>query len=149
MADQSAVIPFLVISVIALWGIVICLAAVHIVEFLKKRVRIKAVVLDGQGGIRDEYELGKQRELLIGKSTPANLVNIDFTDSAYAGSIQEEHASLIRYGSYWYVCAKAENGMVGLRQKGGDTVYKLRRNIPYRIQCGDIIYISYEKIIIQ
>ncbi len=149
MADQSAVIPFLVISVIALWGIVICLAAVHIVEFLKKRVRIKAVVLDGQGGIRDEYELGKQRELLIGKSTPANLVNIDFSDSVYAGSIQEEHASLIRYGSCWYICAKAENGMVGLRQKGGDTVYKLRRNVPYRIQCGDIIYISYEKIILQ
>ena len=149
MAEQSAMIPFLVTSVIALWGIVICLAAVHIVEFLKKRVRIKAVVLDGQGGIRDEYELGKQRELLIGKSTPANLVNIDFSDSAYAGSIQEEHASLIRYGSCWYICAKAENGMVGLRQKGGDTVYKLRRNIPYRIQCGDMIYISYEKIIIQ
>ncbi len=87
--------------------------------------------------------------MLIGKSTPANLVNIDFSDSAYAGSIQEEHASLIRYGSCWYICAKAENGMVGLRQKGGDTVYKLRRNIPYRIQCGDIIYISYEKIILQ
>ena len=34
MADQSAVIPFLVISVIALWGIVICLAAFHIVDFL-------------------------------------------------------------------------------------------------------------------
>ncbi|NBH33647.1 hypothetical protein D3Z58_08790 [Clostridiaceae bacterium] len=149
MADQSRVVLFLVISVIPLWGIVIGLAVVHIVEFLKKRVRIKAVVLDGQGGIRDAYELGKQRELLIGKSTPANLVNIDFTDSAYASSIQEEHASLIRYGSYWYVCAKAENGMVGLRQKGGDTVYKLRRNIPYRIQCGDMIYISYEKIIIQ
>lgn len=149
MADQSWVIPFLVISVIALWGIVIVLAAVHIVEFRKKRGRIKAVVLDGQGGVRDEYELGKQRELLIGKSTPANLVNIDFSDSAYAGSIQEEHASLIRYGTYWYVCAKAENGMVGLRQSGGETVYKLRRNIPYRIQCGDIIYISYEKIMIQ
>lgn len=149
MADQSRVILFLVISVIALWGIVICLVAVHIVGFLKKRVRIKALVLDGQGGVRDEYELGKQKELLIGKSTPANLVNIDFTDSAYAGSIEEEHASLVRYGTYWYVCANADNGMVGLRQKGGDTVYKLRRNIPYRIQCGDIIYISYEKIIIQ
>ena len=149
MADQSRVILFLVISVIALWGIVICLVAVHIVGFLKKRVRIKALVLDGQGGVRDEYELGKQKELLIGKSTPANLVNIDFTDSAYAGSIEEEHASLVRYGTYWYVCAKADNGMVGLRQKGEDTVYKLRRNIPYRIQCGDIIYISYEKIIIQ
>ena len=149
MADQGRVILFLVISVIALWGIVISLAAVHIVEFLKKRVRIKAVVLDSQGRVRDEYELGKQREMLIGKSTPANLVNIDFSDSAYAGSIEEEHASLIRCGTYWYVCAKAENGMVGLRQKGNDTVYELRRDIPYRIQCGDIIYISYEKIIIQ
>ena len=39
--------------------------------------------------------------------------------------------------------------MVGLRQKGGETVYKLRRNIPYRIQKGDIVYISYEKIIIR
>ena len=149
MADQGRVILFLVISVIALWGIVISLAAVHIVEFLKKRVRIKAVVLDSQGRVRDEYELGKQREMLIGKSTPANLVNIDFSDSSYAGSIEEEHASLIRCGTYWYVCAKAENGMVGLRQKGGDTVYKLQRNIPYRIQCGDTIYISYEKIIIR
>ena len=149
MADQSRVLLFLVISVIALWGIVISLAAVHIVEFLKKRVRIKAVVLDSQGRVRDEYELGKQREMLIGKSTPANLVNIDFSDSAYAGSIEEEHASLVRYKTYWYVCAKAKNGMVGLRQKGGDTVYKLQRNIPYRIQCGDTIYISYEKIIIR
>ncbi len=149
MADPNTVILFLVISVIALWGIVICLAVFHIVEFLKKRVRMKALVLDGQGEVRDEYELGKQRELLIGKSTPSNLVNIDFSDSAYAGSIQEEHASLVRYGAYWYICARANNGMVGLRQKGGDTVYKLRRNIPYRIQCGDIIYISYEKIIIR
>ena len=149
MADQSRVLLFLVISVIALWGIVIGLVAVHIANFLKRRERIKALVLDSQGEIRDEYELGKQKELLIGKSTPANLVNIDFSDSAYAGSIEEEHASLIRCGTYWYVCAKAENGMVGLRQKGNDTVYKLRRDIPYRIQCGDIIYISYEKIIIQ
>jgi len=149
MADQSTVNLFLVVSTIALWGIVISLVGIHIAEFLKKRSRMKALVLDGQGGVRDEYVLGKRPKLLIGKSTPANPVDIDFSDSAYAGSIEEEHASLIQYGAYWYICAKAENGMVGLRQKGGDTVYKLRRNIPYRIQCGDIVYISYEKIVIQ
>ena len=60
MADQGRVILFLVISVIALWGIVISLAAVHIVEFLKKRVRIKAVVLDSQGRVRDEGNLRLQ-----------------------------------------------------------------------------------------
>jgi len=64
MADQGRVILFLVISVIALWGIVIGLVAVHIANFLKRRERIKALVLDSQGEIRDEYELGKQKELL-------------------------------------------------------------------------------------
>lgn len=149
MVDQSTVNLFLVVSMIALWGIVICLAGVHIAEFIKKRVRLKAVVLNGQGEVRSEYVLGKQKELLIGKSTPAKLVNIDFSDSAYAGSIEAEQASFIRYGTCWYVCAKAENGRVGLRQKGGDTVYKLKKDIPYQIRCGDIIYISYEKIVIQ
>lgn len=149
MVDQSTVNLFLVVSMIALWGIVIWLAGVHIAEYLKKRVRLKAVVLDGQGEIRNEYVLGKQNELLIGKSTPARMVNIDFSDSAYAGSIEAEQASFIRYGAYWYVCAKAENGMAGLRQKGGDTVYKLKKDIPYQVRCGDIVYISYEKILIQ
>ena len=87
MADQNGVILFLVISVIALWGIVMVLAAVYLAAFLKRRGQLKAVVLDGEGEVRDAYELGRQRELLIGKSTPANLVNIDFSDSAYAGSI--------------------------------------------------------------
>ncbi|MCI8607151.1 MAG: hypothetical protein HFG72_10150 [Hungatella sp.] len=149
MADQNGVILFLVISVIALWGIVMVLAAVYLAAFLKRRGQLKAVVLDGEGEVRDAYELGRQRELLIGKSTPANLVNIDFSDSAYAGSIEEEQASFTRYGTCWYICAKGAKGMVGLRQKGGETVYKLRRNIPYRIQKGDIVYISYEKIIIR
>jgi len=149
MADQGAVILFMVVSMIALWVMVAGLTGINIAEYLKKRTRMRAVILDSRGEARDEHELGKQKELLIGKSAPANLVNIDFSDSAYAASIEEDHAALVRNGAYWYVCAKAKNGMVGLRQKGGDTVYKLQRNIPYRIQCGDTIYISYEKIIIR
>ncbi len=149
MADQSALSIFQAVSTVALWGIVIWLVCIHITEYVKKRTRIRAVVLDGQGGIRDEHVLGKQKEVLIGKSTPARMVNIDFSDSAYAGSIQAEHASFVRYGAYWYIQAVSEQGMVGLRQKSGDTVYKLRRNIPYRIKQGDIVYISYEKIVIQ
>lgn len=35
MADQNGVILFLVISVIALWGIVMVLAAVYLAAFLK------------------------------------------------------------------------------------------------------------------
>ena len=149
MADQSTLGIFLVVSTIALWGIVIWLTCIHISEYIKKRTRIRALVMDGQGGVRDTHELGKQKELLIGKSTPAKMVNIDFSDSAYAASIEEEHAALVRYGSCWYGCARAKNGMVGLRQKEGNVVYKLRSGIPYRIQRGDMIYISYEKIVLQ
>lgn len=113
MADQSALHIFQAVSTAALWGIVIWLVCIHIAEYIKKRTRLKALILDGQGKIRDE------------------------------------HASFVRYGSYWYIRAVSEQGMVGLRQKSGDTVYKLRSNIPYRIQQGDIVYISYEKIVIQ
>lgn len=149
MADQSVLHIFQAVSTAALWGIVIWLVCIHIAEYIKKRTRLKALILDGQGKIRDEHVLGKQKEILIGKSTPARMVNIDFSDSAYAAFIREEHASFVRYGSYWYIRAVSEQGMVGLRQKSGDTVYKLRSNIPYRIQQGDIVYISYEKIVIQ
>lgn len=149
MADRSGEIIFLTVSTMALWGIVIWLVCIHIKEYVKRRVRIRALVMDGQGGIRDEYELGRQKEILIGKSVPAGMVHIDFSDSAYAGSIQEEHAAFVRYGSCWYICARAENGMVGLRQRGGDAVYKLRKDVPYRIGRGDTVYISYEKIVMQ
>lgn len=149
MKEQSAVILYLVISTTMLWIVVIGLLGIKIWELLRKRVRIKAVVMDGSGNLKEEYELGKQKEILIGKSTPANLVHIDFSDSQYASTIQEEHASFQRWGAFWYVYSKAENGMVGLKQGGSDIVYKLRRNTPYRIHRGDIVFISYEKIVIQ
>ena len=134
MADQGAVNLFMVVSMIALWVMVAGLTGIHIAEYLKKRTRMRAVILDSRGEARDEHELGKQKELLIGKSAPANLVNIDFSDSAYAASIEEDHAALVRNGAYWYVCARANNGMVGLKQKGGEPVYKLQKGILYRIQ---------------
>lgn len=149
MPDQSTVIQYIFISYILLWMIVIVLCAVKIRELLKKRVKVKAVVLDDAGQIRESLVLGKQKTVLIGKSTPANMVHIDFAESMYAASIEEEHAAFLREGSFWYVLSKAQNGMVGLKQKDGDTVYKLRRDVPYRIGRGDIVYISYEKILIQ
>ena len=87
MADQGAVNLFMVVSMIALWVMVAGLTGIHIAEYLKKRTRMRAVILDSRGEARDEHELGKQKELLIGKTAPANLVNIDFSDSAYAASI--------------------------------------------------------------
>ena len=48
--------------------------------------------------------------------------------------------------SLWDNCRYA---LRQLRQKEGNVVYKLRSGIPYRIQRGDMIYISYEKIVLQ
>lgn len=142
-------VRYLIISNALLWALVIGFLVMKIRQLLKRRGRIRAVVLNDSGGVKDEYVLDRQKELLIGKSTPSNMVNIDFSDSRYARSIEEDHACLRRSGAFWYVEARADNGMVGLKQRGKDTVYKLRRDIPYRIGSGDIIYISYEKIVIE
>lgn len=149
MMEQSSIILYLVLSTTALWLIAAVLLGMRFQEFLKNRVRLKALVLDDSGGIKDEYMLEKQKEILIGKSTPVNLVHIDFTGSRYAETIKEEHACFQRYGKFWYICSKAENGMVGLKQSGDDVVYKLRREVPYQIHHGDIVFISHEKIVIQ
>lgn len=149
MGDQSRMLTYLLLSNIALWILVMGLLIMKLSEFLKKRAQMKAVVYDNTGNVKAEYVLGKQREILIGKSTPVTMVNIDFSDSEYAKTIEELHASFWRSGTFWYVKSYAGNGMVGLKQKGGNTVYKLRKDIPYRIGIGDIIYISYEKIVIQ
>lgn len=149
MGDQNTILLALIISTSALWILVLWMAGLRVREYFGRRRKIRAVVLDDAGEVRQEAVLDRQKELIIGKSTPAGLVHIDFADSKYAPSIEEEHASFFRYQSSWYVRADAKNGMVGLKQKGKETVYKLRRGIPYRIVPGDIVYISYEKIILR
>lgn len=149
MKDQSAVLLFLVISTALLWILVLFLLTIKVREYLNSRTHLKASVMDQSGEWKDAYILSRQKEVQIGKSTPANLVAIDFSDSEYASLIENEHASFQKIGSLWYVMPKAENGMVGLKQKENPIVYKLRRGIPYRINSGDMVYISYEKILIQ
>lgn len=149
MRDQNAVVLYPVISTTLLWIAVVFLLFQTIRKFLRNRPQMKALVMDRTGAVRDEYILGNQREILIGKSTPVNLVNIDFSDSEYASTIEEEHACFQKSGALWYVLSNAENGKVGLRQQGDEIVYKLRRGVPYRVNPGDIVYISYEKIILQ
>ena len=61
MADQSALGIFLVVSTVALWGIVIWLTCIHISEYIKRRVRIRALVMDDRGGVRDTHELGNRK----------------------------------------------------------------------------------------
>lgn len=147
MGNVVVGMKYLLLSNILLWLIAAVLLVIKIYGLLKNRTQLKAVVYDGQGRVKEEHPLLKQREILIGKSTAVNMVNIDFSDSEYASSIEEEHASFKRYGACWYV--EARGAKTGLKQSGKDTVYKLRKDIPYRIKSGDIIYISYEKIVIQ
>lgn len=149
MGEQSTAILYLSISNALLWVIVLSLLGFKIHEIVKKHVRLKARVLDDSGRVREEYDLHNQKELLIGISTPANLVNIDFAGSQYAKTIEEDHAAFCRFGRDWYLFSRAKNGMVGLKRSGDDTVYKLRPDIPYQIRRGDIVFISYEKILIE
>lgn len=147
MGNIVVSMQYLLLSNILLWLIVAVLLMIKVYELIKKRTQLKAIVYDSLGRVKEEHCLLKQREILIGKSTAVNMVNIDFSDSEYASSIEEEHASFKRYGAYWYV--ESRGVKTGLKQSGRDTVYKLRKDIPYRIKSGDIIYISYEKIMIQ
>ena len=65
MADQNGVILFLVISVIALWGIVMVLAAVYLAAFLKRRGQLKGTayweIYARESGKHRLFRLGLRR----------------------------------------------------------------------------------------
>lgn len=149
MGGQSTVIQYLVISSVFLWIIVLVSAAARIREYMKNRLKLRAVTVDEEGRVKKEYILSGIKELIIGKSTVSSLAHIDLSDSPYSSTIEDSHAILKKQDSYWYLQSEASNGMVGLRRTKNGVVYKLKRGVPYQIGAGDVIYISYEKIYIQ
>lgn len=146
MGSQDTIIQYLTVSNIILWIIVMILILLKIRSYIKNRQKIRAVVLDDERRIKKEYILSNRKEMIIGKSTVSCLVHIDFSDSRYSSTIEDRHAVLEKSGSYWYLRSEAVRGMVGLKRQGDGIVYKLKRGVPYQVEIGDVIYISYEKI---
>lgn len=111
---------------------------------------IKKFVLITRDGEREkEWYCEGNNSFLIGKGTVKSQVDIELGDTYYADYISNEHAVLNYSNGYWYIEDLDSANGVGLKKKNEEYSLRLKPMTSYKIDEGDIIYISKAKILVR
>lgn len=140
-------------TIIVILIAVICL----LFEYKRQRARsvkyessIKRFVLITRDGDKEkEWHCEGMTSLLIGKGTAKREVDIELGDTHYSEYISNEHAVMNYYGGYWYIEDLNSRNGVGIKKKGEEYALRLKPLVSYKIDEGDIIYISKAKILVR
>lgn len=109
----------------------------------------KLVLLNESGMEVDEWELGDQISLLIGKSSAEYKADIDLSGTEYESLVNYEHAVLNCVAGIWYVEDIDSVNGVGLKKAHKRVKNRLKQEIPYPLGNGDTIYIANTRILVK
>lgn len=94
------------------------------------------------------WTLYGKSSLVIGRDVGENYVNINLAHSAYASTVDVEHAVLNYACQSWYVeDLSSKNGVCV--QKKNDRKYYLAPGHPCRLSSGDILYIGLVRLLVR
>lgn len=111
---------------------------------------ISKLILLNESGIEvDEWELGDQISLLIGKSSAEYKADIDLSGTEYESLVNYEHAVLNCVAGIWYVEDIDSVNGVGLKKAHKRVKNRLKQEIPYPLGNGDTIYIANTRILVK
>jgi len=111
---------------------------------------IKRLILMNPDGEREkEWHCEGVSSFLIGKGTTINSVDIELGDTQYSEYISNEHAVLNHMQGTWYLEDLGSMNGVGLKKRGEEYTLRLKPGVAYKIDEGDIIYISKAKILVR
>ncbi|MFE3575378.1 FHA domain-containing protein [Lysinibacillus sp. NPDC059133] len=113
-----------------------------------KKIR-KLVLLNDRGVEIDEWEIGDQTSLLIGKSSADNKADIDLSGTEYESLINYEHAVLNNVSGVWYIEDIDSVNGVGLKKAHKRVKNRIKHENPYPIGNGDTIYIANTRILVK
>lgn len=109
---------------------------------------IKRFVLIAGGGEREkEWYCEGAKSFLIGKSTAGREVDMELGDTEYSEYIADEHAALNYADGFWYIEDLDSLNGVGIKKRDEEFALRIKPGTPYKIDEGDIIYISKAKIL--
>lgn len=120
---------------------------IHEVYKQKESTIRKYVLITRDGETEKEWSCKGVNSFLIGKGTISQSVDIDLSDTYYAQYISNEHAVLNFHDGYWYIEDLNSANGVGLKKRGEEYSLRLKPLTSYKIDEGDIIYISKVKIL--
>ena len=95
------------------------------------------------------WKVGRATSLLIGKETPRNRVDIDVSEGIYSNLVSRAHGILNRVNGIWYYEDLGSQNGSGIERNLDKRKMKLKKNIPVKVESGDIIYLATTKILLK
>lgn len=95
------------------------------------------------------WKIGRATSLLIGKQSPRNRVDIDVSEGIYSNLVSRDHGILNRVNGIWYYEDLGSQNGSGIERSLDRRKIKLKKNIPVKVESGDIIYLATTKILLK
>lgn len=116
-------------------------------EVIKEQSNISKIILIGSEGRPDkEWSMENLKSLLIGRNIENNFVDIDLSDEVYSDYVALKHAVLNFADGIWYIEDYESVNGVGIKKNGEECAFKLKPNVLYRLDKGDVIHIAKIKL---
>ncbi|WP_336635237.1 FHA domain-containing protein [Lysinibacillus fusiformis] len=150
--NQEVLLKFVIGTVIVILAIIygsLKYEAKAITQTMTNKDISKLVLLNESGMEVDEWELGDQISLLIGKSSAEYKADIDLSGTEYESLVNYEHAVLNCVAGIWYVEDIDSVNGVGLKKAHKRVKNRLKQEIPYPLGNGDTIYIANTRILVK
>ncbi|GED64781.1 FHA domain-containing protein [Lysinibacillus sp. FSL M8-0216] len=150
--NQEVLLKFVIGTVMVILAIIygsLKYEAKAITQTMTNKDISKLVLLNESGIEVDEWELGDQISLLIGKSSAEYKADIDLSGTEYESLVNYEHAVLNCVAGIWYVEDIDSVNGVGLKKAHKRVKNRLKQEIPYPLGNGDTIYIANTRILVK
>ena len=95
------------------------------------------------------WKIGRATSLLIRKQSPRNRVDIDVSEGIYSNLVSRAHGILNRVNGIWYYEDLGSQNGSGIERSLDKRKIKLKKNIPVKVESGDIIYLATTKILLK
>ena len=119
------------------------------IEYLEKNQIEHIFLKDSEDYDMKIWKIGRATSLLIGKQSPRNRVDIDVSEGIYSNLVSRAHGILNRVNGIWYYEDLGSQNGSGIEKSLDKRKIKLKKNIPVKVESGDIIYLATTKILLK
>ena len=119
------------------------------IEDLEKKQIEHIFLKDSEDYDMKIWKIGRATSLLIGKQSSRNRVDIDVSEGIYSNLVSRAHGILNRVNGIWYYEDLGSQNGSGIERSLDKRKIKLKKNIPVKVESGDIIYLATTKILLK
>lgn len=95
------------------------------------------------------WEIYGKTAVVIGRDIKENQVDIDLNGSPYASMVEIEHAVMNYTSGSWYVEDLGSKNGLKVKKAMDGKVYQLSADTPCKLECGDIVYVGLNRLLLR